>query len=79
MFKGSSEATSGDTNMVLGDNFPILWTHKLRRGGSFGELHRLHNPSISPYAHLQKSLCSTGKSSQPFLLILLQGFSLSLH
>lgn len=68
MFEGTGKAAGGDTNMVLGNNLPVLWAYKLGRWSSFGQLHRLHYPIFSTYAHLQKSLCQTGKKKnrKPF-------------
>jgi hypothetical protein len=64
MFEGTSKAAGGDTNMVFGHNLPVLWAYKLRRWGSFGQLHRLYYPIFSTYTHLQKSLCQTGKKKK---------------
>lgn len=64
MFEGTSKAAGGDTNMVLGNNLPLLRAYKLRSWGSFGQLHRIHYPIFSTYAHLQKSLCQTGKKKK---------------
>jgi hypothetical protein len=64
MFEGTSKAAGGDTNMVFGNNLPVLWAYKLRRWGSFGQLHRLYYPVFSTYAHLQKSLCQAGKKKK---------------
>ena len=64
MFEGTGKAAGGDSNMVLGNNLPVLRAYKLRSWGSFGQLHRLHYPIFSTYAHLQKSLCQTGKKKK---------------
>lgn len=52
MFEGTCPVACGDTNMVLGNYISFLWSHQLSCGGSLGQLHRLHHPCFSPYAHL---------------------------
>lgn len=54
MFEGTGEATSGDSDMVLGYNLPIFRAHKFRRRGPFSKFYRLHYPGPRPYAHLPK-------------------------
>lgn len=68
MPEGTCEAAGGDTHMVFGHYFPIFWAYKLSRRSSSGQLHRLHHPIFSPYAHLQKSFCQTGKISNDAFL-----------
>lgn len=69
LFKGYCEVTGGDSNLVFGNHFPVLWANKFGGGSFVGEFHSIYYPCSGSYADLQKGLCSSGKILSFFFFI----------